>query len=150
MCFLHIRRSKQRVPTDLSRNRQTRACRVPEYGLQGRGYQDPEGRVPLRDLGRDGARRELSVEALVSLGISWTGFGEQCVDFRDRGCVSGFQMQNLREYLKQGDPDGEYQWDFMDGLDEVPEEYQEKLKTAVIKGKIADEDWKGVSFHISC
>jgi hypothetical protein len=64
-----------------------------------------------------------------------------------RGCVSGFQMQNLREYLKQGDPDGEYQWDFMDGIDEVPEEYQEKLKTAVIKGKIADEDWKGVWFH---
>ncbi|ELR07089.1 serine/threonine-protein kinase M1 [Pseudogymnoascus destructans] len=59
------------------------------------------------------------------------------------GCVSGFQMQNLREFLKQGDPDGEYQWDFMDGLNEVPEEYQEKLKTAVIKGKIADEDWKG-------
>lgn len=56
-------------------------------------------------------------------------------------------MQNLREYLKQGDPDGEYQWDFMDGLDEVPEEYQEKLKTAVIEGKIADEDWKGVRFH---
>lgn len=68
----------------------------------------------------------------------------QYADSWDRGCVSGFQMQNLREYLKQGDPDGEYQWDFMDGLDEVPDEYKEKLKTAVIKGKIADEDWKGV------
>ncbi|KFY38083.1 hypothetical protein V495_06769 [Pseudogymnoascus sp. VKM F-4514 (FW-929)] len=59
------------------------------------------------------------------------------------GCVTGFQLQNLREYLKQGDPDGEYQWDFMDGLDEVPDEYKDKLKTAVIEGKIADEDWKG-------
>lgn len=58
-------------------------------------------------------------------------------------------MQNLREYLKQGNPDGEYQWDFMDGLDEVPEEYQEKLKTAVIQGKIADEDWKGVCIRLS-
>jgi hypothetical protein len=60
--------------------------------------------------------------------------------------VTGFQLQNLREYLKQGDPDGEYQWDFMDGLDEVPDEYKDKLKTAVIEGKIADEDWKGVCF----
>lgn len=71
-------------------------------------------------------------------------------DFMCRGCVSGFQLQNLREYLKQGDSDGEYQWDFMDGLDEVPDEYKEKLKTAVIKGKIADEDWKGVCFQLLC
>lgn len=62
--------------------------------------------------------------------------------------MTGFQLQNLREYLKQGDPDGEYQWDFMDGLDEVPDEYKEKLKTAVIQGKIADEDWKGVCFNL--
>jgi hypothetical protein len=62
--------------------------------------------------------------------------------------VTGFQLQNLREYLKQGDPDGEYQWDFMDGLDEVPDEYKDKLKTAVIEGKIADEDWKGVCSNI--
>lgn len=58
--------------------------------------------------------------------------------------MSGFQLQNLREYLKQGDPDGDYKWDFMDGLDELPDEYKEKLKTAVVKGKIADEDWNGV------
>lgn len=57
-------------------------------------------------------------------------------------------MQNLREYLKQGNPDGEYHWDYMDGLDEVPKEYQEKFKTAVIQGKIADEDWRGVRFKL--
>jgi hypothetical protein len=34
----------------------------------------------------------------------------------------------------------------MDGLDELPEEYQTKFKTAIIEGKIADEDWKGVCY----
>jgi len=34
----------------------------------------------------------------------------------------------------------------MDGLSELPEEYQRKFKTAIIEGKIADEDWKGVCF----
>jgi hypothetical protein len=31
----------------------------------------------------------------------------------------------------------------MDGLDELPEELQQKFKTAIIEGKIADEDFKG-------
>lgn len=89
------------------------------------------------------------MEALVGrslIEIAQSRFVCRIADWNDRGCVTGFQMNNLREYLKQGEPDGEYQWDYMDGLDELPAEYQQKLKTAVIEGKIADEDWKGVCF----
>lgn len=46
-------------------------------------------------------------------------------------------LENLREYLEQGDPDTGYKWDFLDGLDEVSEEDQERVKKAVISGKIA-------------
>jgi hypothetical protein len=34
----------------------------------------------------------------------------------------------------------------VDGFDEVPEEYQEKIKFALENGHIPDEDWKGVSY----
>ncbi len=55
-------------------------------------------------------------------------------------------MQNIRENLTGPNVDeGEYRWDFMDGLEEMPSDYQEKIKLAITVGKIADEDWKGVS-----
>ncbi len=60
-----------------------------------------------------------------------------------RGCVSGAQIQGLRDYLEQDDPSTGFKWDFFDGLDELPADQQAKVKTAVIDGKIADEDWKG-------
>lgn len=65
-----------------------------------------------------------------------------------RGCVSGKQMENMRNYLTEGKPEGEFTWELMDGLDELPEEYQAKVKSAIEEGKIADEDWKGVSFSL--
>ncbi|KFY07057.1 hypothetical protein V492_07490 [Pseudogymnoascus sp. VKM F-4246] len=107
-------------------------------------------RVEIAKQGRAGCQNTPCKAAGVKIQKGEFRFGtwvemEHGASFRWKhwGCVSGFQLQNLREYLKQGDPDGDYKWDFMDGLDEVPEEYQEKLKTAVIEGKIADEDWKG-------
>lgn len=33
----------------------------------------------------------------------------------------------------------------VDGFDEVPTEYQDKIKFALENGHIPDEDWKGVS-----
>lgn len=47
---------------------------MPEHALQGTGYQDSEGRVSLWDMGRDGGRRELPVEALVSYMFCTCGF----------------------------------------------------------------------------
>ncbi|KAI9743791.1 MAG: serine/threonine-protein kinase M1 [Claussenomyces sp. TS43310] len=63
--------------------------------------------------------------------------------WRHWGCTSGSVLENIRNNLKQGDPNGEYQWEYMDGLEECPPDVQEKFKTAVINGKVADEDFNG-------
>lgn len=34
--------------------------------------------------------------------------------------------------------------DLFDGLDELPNDLQEKVKTALANGHIADDDWTGV------
>lgn len=58
-------------------------------------------------------------------------------------------MQNIRENLTGASADeGEYKWDFLDGLEDMPPDYQEKIKLAITEGKIADEDWKGVSISL--
>jgi hypothetical protein len=33
----------------------------------------------------------------------------------------------------------------LDGFDELPSEFQEKIKVAIEKGHIEDDEWKGVS-----
>jgi len=38
----------------------------------------------------------------------------------------------------------------VDGFDELPAEYQEKVKYALEHRHIADEDWKGVSLSPIC
>lgn len=48
------------------------------------------------------------------------------------------QIENLIETC-EGDTD------LIDGYDELPPEYQEKIKYALENGHVADEDWKGVS-----
>lgn len=55
-----------------------------------------------------------------------------------RGCVTPKQIENLIETC-EGDTD------LIDGYDELPPEYQEKIKYALENGHVADEDWKGVS-----
>lgn len=65
-------------------------------------------------------------------------------DFR-RGCVSGSQLEHLRKNLATDNPNAPWDWDLMDGLEECSPEVQTKIKQAVIDGKIADEDFRGVS-----
>jgi hypothetical protein len=55
-------------------------------------------------------------------------------------------MENIRHQLQKYGDENEYNWDYLDGLEGMSPEYQEKIKTAIIEGKIADEDWNGVSF----
>lgn len=54
-------------------------------------------------------------------------------------------MQGIQRYLLQGDSDGPYQWEYMDGLEDMDEDFKRKFKTAVIEGKVPDEDFRGVS-----
>lgn len=56
----------------------------------------------------------------------------------DRGCVTPKQIDNLIE-SSGGDTD------MVDGFDELPDEYQEKIKYALENGHVHDEDWNGVS-----
>lgn len=67
------------------------------------------------------------------------------------GCITGRQLQNVREYL---DPEGtgDYQWDRLDGYDDEGKgglvshpDLQEKVRRVVTQGFIDAEDWKGVS-----
>lgn len=38
-----------------------------------------------------------------------------------------------------------YDWDKMDGYDELPRDLQEKFERAVIEGRVGPEDWRGVN-----
>jgi hypothetical protein len=58
-------------------------------------------------------------------------------------------LQNIRENLTGPLADeGKYNWDMLDGLEDMPSHYQDKIKLAITEGKIADEDWKGVSISL--
>lgn len=62
---------------------------------------------------------------------------------RVRGCVTPKQIENLIETTERDT-------DLVDGFDEIPAEYQEKIKFALENGHVPDEDWKGVSYlHFS-
>ncbi|KAK4971137.1 hypothetical protein LTR66_011511 [Elasticomyces elasticus] len=55
--------------------------------------------------------------------------------YRHWGCVTPAVIQNMQE-LSGGD------MDLVDGYDELPEESQHKVRTALEMGHVADEDWK--------
>lgn len=60
--------------------------------------------------------------------------------------MSGKTIENIRKNLTMVKPKtGDYNWDYLDGLNEMPSHFQEKIKLAIVEGKIADEDWNGVS-----
>ncbi|KAL6704350.1 hypothetical protein ACN47E_008306 [Coniothyrium glycines] len=59
----------------------------------------------------------------------------QSWQYRHWGCVTPQQISNLIE-TTDGDTD------MVDGYDELPAEFQEKIKYALENGHVADEDWK--------
>lgn len=63
-----------------------------------------------------------------------------------RGCTTPRVLENIKtgwEEMCDGKPD----YSLLDGYDEIPEEFQEKVRRAVENGHIDDEDWKGVSLE---
>ena len=90
----------------------------------------------------------MEVEALVSLT---TKLVSMCLMTMFRGCVSPKQIENIIEQL--GGLDGldlDKDLDILDGYDELPTEYQDKIKYALQNGHVNDEDWKGVSLITFC
>jgi len=78
--------------------------------------------------------------------------GLQKLISHDRGCVSGKQIQNLRDILEDPAKPGIYRWDYLDGyegedknsLDKHPD-LQEKVRRVIEQGHIDPEDWNGVN-----
>jgi len=60
----------------------------------------------------------------------------QSWQYRHWGCVTPKQIENLLETCG-GDTD------MVDGFDELPDEYQDKIKFALEHRHVPDEDWKG-------
>lgn len=72
-------------------------------------------------------------------------------DILCRGCVTGYQLQNLRNKLVDPENPGVYRWDFLDGyegdeknsLDKHPD-LQEKVRRVITQGYIDPQDFNGV------
>lgn len=81
----------------------------------------------------------------MSMSAGNTAIGKICHDLLastftnvSRGCVTPKQIENLIE-VSGGDTD------MVDGYDELPAEFQEKVKFALENGHIPDEDCTHVS-----
>jgi hypothetical protein len=64
-----------------------------------------------------------------------------------RGCVTAKQLANIRKFLTDGG-EGPINWDICDGFHELKPEDQAKVREALEKGYVPDEDWKGVSIYL--
>lgn len=58
-----------------------------------------------------------------------------------RGCVTAKVISNLKEAAL--DTNGEFTTDLVDGFPDLDAETQEKVRSAIEAGNVADEDWKG-------
>jgi len=59
-----------------------------------------------------------------------------------RGCITPKVIENLINTLEGRDLDGDL--DIIDGYEDLPEEWKEKVRTMLKEGHVPDEDWKGV------
>ncbi|KIN07976.1 hypothetical protein OIDMADRAFT_110631 [Oidiodendron maius Zn] len=82
---------------------------------------------------------------------TWVEFEERgSWQWKHWGCVTGHQLQNIRNNLEDPNSPGTYRWDFLDGyegdeknsLDKHPE-LQEKVRRVITQGFIDPEDFNG-------
>ncbi|KAI3321420.1 zf-PARP-domain-containing protein [Xylariaceae sp. AK1471] len=77
------------------------------------------------------------------LGVWFTMPGTEHGSWKWRhwGCVSGKTISNIQESIGK---DGDYDWDMLDGYDEIPDaDIQEKIRRVVNQGHIDAEDFNG-------
>ncbi|KAH8660782.1 poly polymerase and DNA-ligase Zn-finger region-domain-containing protein [Tricladium varicosporioides] len=114
-------------------------------------------RVETASSGRAGCQATECKKAGLKIDKDDLRFGVW-VDFQDRGswqwrhwgCVSGKQLQNMRNYLEDPEKPGTYRWDFLDGYDGEEKsslakhpDLQEKVRRVVTQGFIDPDDWNG-------
>ncbi|KAI8937228.1 hypothetical protein NX059_006437 [Plenodomus lindquistii] len=85
---------------------------------------------PCKDAGVKITKGELRYATQVTIKE------HQSWQYRHWGCVTPKQIENLIETC-EGDTE------MVDGFDELPDEYQEKIKYALENGHVHDDDWKG-------
>ncbi|KAL2057564.1 hypothetical protein ABVK25_001948 [Lepraria finkii] len=69
-------------------------------------------------------------------GVFVTIMDNQTWKWKHWGCVTPKQVVSINEAI-------ENDVNLLDGLEELPEDIQEKIKTALAEGHVADEDWNG-------
>ncbi|KAI5306653.1 hypothetical protein KEM56_007785 [Ascosphaera pollenicola] len=70
---------------------------------------------------------------------SWIEAGQfQSWAWKHWGCVTPRQIASMKEVVGE-----ENDFNLLDGFDEISEENRTKIKEAVERGHVADEDWKG-------
>ncbi|KAF4632762.1 hypothetical protein G7Y89_g5362 [Cudoniella acicularis] len=114
-------------------------------------------RVEAAVSGRAGCQTTECKKAGIKIDKDELRFGVW-VPFEDRGswqwrhwgCVSGKQLQNLRNYLEDPEKPGTYRWDYLDGYDDDDKsslkhhpDLQDKVRRVVTQGFIDPEDWNG-------
>ena len=103
--------------------------------MQGQSYQNHQRGVALCSPGHNPGPPVMAVQALVGLIFFFYIFenADTC-----RGCVTPKQIDNLIE-SSGGDTE------MVDGYDDLPAEYQEKIDYALANRHVHDDDWNGVS-----
>lgn len=102
-----------------------------------------ERRDPLWHNGQDRRQRLVGLASLVRHPHPPSSY---CPEIRltpcTRGCVTPKQFVNIRAKLT---PDGTLDVNKLEGYNELPADFQAKVKEAIEQGHVADADCKGVS-----
>ncbi|CAI7610545.1 unnamed protein product [Penicillium pancosmium] len=67
--------------------------------------------------------------------------------WRHWGCTTPRVLLNIKSSIADEEDDKQLDFDALDGFDELSPEHQEKIKTAIEKGHIEDDEWKGDIAH---
>ncbi|GFF41425.1 PARP-type zinc finger-containing protein C2A9.07c [Aspergillus udagawae] len=106
-------------------------------------------RLEAASTGRAGCQNKECKEEKLKIGKGELRLGTwvdterfQSFFWRHWGCVTPKIIGHLNEAVEEASGDSK-DLDAIDGFEELPSEYQEKVRKALEQGHVDDEDWKG-------
>ncbi|GAQ04180.1 PARP-type zinc finger-containing protein C2A9.07c [Aspergillus lentulus] len=106
-------------------------------------------RLEAASTGRAGCQNKECKEEKIKIGKGELRLGTwvdtekfQSFFWRHWGCVTPKIIANLNEAVEEASGDSK-DLDAIDGFEELPSGYQEKVRKALEQGHVDDEDWKG-------
>ncbi|GIK01730.1 hypothetical protein Aspvir_005768 [Aspergillus viridinutans] len=106
-------------------------------------------RLEAASTGRAGCQNKECKEDKIKIGKGELRLGTwvetenfQSFFWRHWGCVTPKIIANLNEAVEEASGDSK-DLDAIDGFEELPSGYQEKVRKALEQGHVDDEDWKG-------